>query len=93
MAVAIGMPSCFSTSSACCLTVGLTRRLSVVSLFSNLRITQPPDKLNKIPCINGKIASFSVSCNKIGGNTRFTKAITIDWMIAEPMTQMWLKHK
>ena len=30
MAVAIGMPSCFSTSSACCLTVGLTRRLSVI---------------------------------------------------------------
>ena len=24
------MPSCFSTSSACCLTVGLTRRLSVI---------------------------------------------------------------
>ena len=30
MAVAIGMPSCFSTSSACCLTVGFTRRLSVI---------------------------------------------------------------
>ena len=30
MAVAIGMPSCFRTSSACCLTVGFTRRLSVI---------------------------------------------------------------
>ena len=30
MAVAIGMPSCFSTSSACCLTVGLTRTFSII---------------------------------------------------------------
>ena len=30
IAVAIGMPSCFNTSSACCLTVGFTRRLRVI---------------------------------------------------------------
>ena len=26
----IGMPSCFSTSSACCLTLGLTRTFSII---------------------------------------------------------------